>query len=170
MPTPKKPSLIHKANGNPSKKTFAENEAKPEQPGADELAPPPGMSPRAKKAWRHIVEGLHRCGLYTIADENALRKYCEAFAEWEHAQRMVWKFGHVVGKDKDGNLVKFEGRHNIETFPKINPWFRVSGDAFNRCAKLIPQLGLSPASRSGLATIVPPKELGEGEFDEFDQD
>ena len=166
----KVPTAVHKANGNPSKKTFTDDEATPEQVTLDELAPPAGLSRRAKKAWREIVEHLHRCGLYTVADQNTLMSYCEAFAEWQHAQKMVWKFGHVVGRDAEGKLVKFEGRHNVESFPRVNPWNKVCNDAFNKTMKLIAPLGLSPASRSGLTVVVPPKSPGEGGFDEFDDE
>jgi P27 family predicted phage terminase small subunit len=168
----KLPTEVHKANGNPSKKTFSDNEVSPEQFKVDELAPPAGLSARAKKVWIEIVEHLHRCGLYTVADKNTLIKYCEAFGDWQHAQKMVNKFGPVVGRTADGTLVKFEGKTaaTIESFPRINPWVKVCNDAFNKTIKLIGPLGLSPAARAGLTVVVPPRAPGEGEFDEFDDD
>lgn len=167
--TSKVPTAVAKARGNPSKKTFSENEAEPEQPKLDELAPPKGMSTKAKKAWNDIVGSLYKCGLYTVADENTLRKYCEAYAEWLHAQKMVWKLGAVVGRTKDDMLVKFEGKTaiDIESFPRINPWVKISNDAFGKVLKLIPQLGLSPAARSGMNVHKPPSKPGGGEYDEF---
>jgi phage terminase small subunit len=36
--------------------------------------------------------------------------------------------------------------------------------------KMVPQLGLSPASRSGLAVIKPPPDVGDNEYSEFDEE
>lgn len=164
------PTAIAKARGNPSKKTFSSDEANPEQYRIDELTPPAGLSPKAKKVWLEIVNHLHACGLYTVADQNTLSVYCEAFAEWQHAQKMVWRLGAIVGRNADGMLVKFEGKtvHDVKKFPFANPWVKYCNDAFNKMVKLIAPLGLSPASRSGLNVAKQPPIAGNGEFDEFD--
>ncbi len=163
------PTATAKARGNPSKKTFSDHEAEPEQFAVDELAPPRGLSPKAKKVWDEIVHHLHACGLYTVADQNTLIVYCEAFAEWQHAQKMVWRLGAIVGRNDHGQLVKFEGKtaSGIKKFPFANPWVKYCNDSFNKMVKLIAPLGLSPASRSGLNVTKPPPAAGDGEFDEF---
>ena len=169
--TAKVPTAIKVARGNPGKRAIDPNEVKPEQPDTDELSPPSGMSRLGKKYWREIVHHLHRCGLYTVADENTLRSYCEAFAEWQEAQKQVWRLGAVVGRTKDDKLVKYDHKANIETFPKVNPWCRVADAAFTRMTKLIPHLGLSPSSRVGLNVKPPaPDEPESNDFSEFDDD
>lgn len=152
----KVPTVLALARGNPSKNTYGEDEAKPDVLNLDGLMPPSSLSPKAKKVWTNIVKHLHKCGLYTVADEQTLMTYCESFAEWRYAQNKVWAEGQVINRqDEEGN----------DLFPRISPWVKVSNDAFNRMAKLIPQLGLSPAARSGL-NVKPPKSKV-GDFDDF---
>ena len=168
----KVPTATAKARGNPSKKTFSDNEAKPESVPLDELAPPAALSAKAKKVWVDIVHHLHNCGLFTVADQNTLIAYCEAFAEWQHAQKMVWKYGPVVGRTNEGKMVKFEGKTalDIESFPRVNPWVKFCNDAFNKMIKLIPKLGLSPADRAGLDVTPPTAKKSDSGFADLDDE
>jgi len=169
---PAVPTEIKIARGNPGKRALPKNEAKPKPLAASDLEPPRGISPRGRKFWNEIAVNLYECGLLTVADHKTLLMYVEAYAEWAEATTMVRQLGAVVGKDKFGNLVKFNKKANLEKIPFINPWCRVANAAFNRAAKLIPQLGLSPSSRAGIPKFQPtvPPAGGSGSPDGDDPD
>ena len=156
--TSKVPTNIKKARGNPGKRTISKNEAKPEPIEFDELAPPKGLSTKAKTIWRDIVKDLHTCGLYTVADKQTLIAYCEAYAEWVEAKNYIWKHGHLIKPTKKNGLL----------FPRLNPMTRVVDASFNRFIKLIPQFGLSPAARSNLDVTPPTAKKPKGGFDDLD--
>jgi len=144
MGNPAVATRLAKARGNPGKKTFSADEANPQQTfDVKELEPPAGLSTRAKKVWRDMVQGLHACGLYTLADKKTLMMYCEAFAEFEVENRKLIKEGSIMD------------RPDCPGFPMINPRVKIVNDAFNKALKLIAPLGLSPSARSGLIVKKP---------------
>lgn len=117
---------------------------------------PPQRMPRAPDfirhrsdeymAWKYLAERLHRLGLLTEIDRNALARYCVLWARWRKAEEFIEKHGDThpvrkVIKDEQGNeKVVVLG---FKPFPQV----RLAGDLADRLLRLEQQFGLTPASR-----------------------
>lgn len=83
-----KPANVHLLHGNPSKKPLAAllDEFKPEV----EIPDCPGwLWPEAKKEFKRITPELERYGLISLLDRSAIVRYCQAWAEYVWAKKML---------------------------------------------------------------------------------
>jgi phage terminase small subunit len=72
MGRPPKPTRLKVLQGNPGKRSLPKNEPKP----AAGAAPPPWMSPAARKEWARLAPRLLKLGLLTELDAEALAILC----------------------------------------------------------------------------------------------
>lgn len=101
----------------------------PERPG--------WLTPDAGDMWERVTPELERLGVLGRIDLGALAAYCEAWATWRAARRLLDAEGVVV-KGKDGNPVR-------------NPALLAANAASSELRAWAIQLGLTPAARQRMA-------------------
>ncbi len=140
-----KPTALRELQGGGGHRPHPKDEWKPEA-GAPEM--PRGLRKAARRAWVHWCAILVPPGILTKADGPALAIACDAFADWEEAQKDLLKTGLVLDTpvlDKENKPIMYEGR--ILMVRKENPAFNVKTKAVNTLKKFIIEFGLTPASR-----------------------
>lgn len=105
-------------------------------------APPRFLKGAARDEWLRVSTELHRLGLLTGADLHAFAAYCVSFARWVEAEEAVLdengktKFSYITDK---GNQL-------------YNPDLAAARQAMADMVKYACEFGLTPASRSRIAT------------------
>ena len=89
---PKKPLALERMEGNPGKRKLPE--------AADEISPPPEipdcpkwLDAGARAEWKRVIPLLSTLGLLGKIDRAAVAGYCQAWARWEKAERILSKHG-----------------------------------------------------------------------------
>jgi P27 family predicted phage terminase small subunit len=106
------------------------------------LTPPKDLSPAAKAEWQRIVTILAETKPLTQADIAALVIYSTSYATYAEAQAKVEEQGSVV-VGTTGSPIK-------------NPYLAVMKESWDRLKVLLPEFGLTPASRAKMAKQEPP--------------
>lgn len=144
-PTPTRLKIL---SGNPGKRPMNENEPQPE---IHLPRPPKHLSPAARKEWYRVGRILLHHRLISDMDRAALEAYCVIYARWVDAEQKVIRHGTIVlSPDKK--------------FPMKSPYLCVAEAALEQMRKLMIEFGLTPASRSRVASL-PSEE--EDELDRF---
>ena len=134
MATPKpQPTALKILKGNPSKRPLPENEPQPVLTARVPNAPP-HLKGEARKEWYSISKKLHRLGLLTEIDVNALALYCQAFGRWVDAQKEIDKRG-LLATTTNGNLVQ-------------SPYVGIANTAMRDCYTYLTAFGMTPSSRT----------------------
>jgi len=116
------------------------------------IPPELGSDHRAITEWRRLAPMLRQIRLVTDADRAALIALCLEWGRYVEATAQLAKLGMLV-KAPSG-------------YPMQNPYLSIATRALAGCAKLWPELGLTPSSR----TRVKPAEASGSDdpFAEFD--
>lgn len=128
-----KPTHLKLLQGNPGKRPVNKREPKPRP-----IAPscPSWLSAEAKKEWAVIAPELERLGLLTIIDGSALAGYCQSYARWKQAERVL---------DKDGFT-----RETESGFLQQRPEVSIAQKSLGLVAKFLVEFGMTPSSRARL--------------------
>lgn len=87
------PTALKIARGNPGHRRIRKDEP---QPSTDiDLAVPDILldDADARAEWTRTAPMLHRLGVFTEADRDALILYCATFSRWKQAERQLRKSG-----------------------------------------------------------------------------
>ena len=136
-PAPK-PTALKRLQGNPGRRRLNANEPQPRQ---GRVYCPRWLSPEAKREWRRVSGELTRLRLLTVVDQTALAIYCETFAEWRHACRVLDQEGYTYVTDKG-----YVGQH---------PMVAVKHKAGTLIKAFLAEFGMTPASRSRISIATP---------------
>jgi P27 family predicted phage terminase small subunit len=137
-PTPTNLRIIR---GNPGKRALPVGEPQVEAG----LPPAPRhLSPTARREWRRAGTLLARLGLVTAIDRALLASYCSAWSRLVDAEEKLREFGTIV-KTPNGMLVQ-------------SPYLQIANKAIEQLAKIAPEFGMSPSSRTKVATASPSQE------------
>lgn len=148
------PTWRHRLEGNPGKrKRNAQEPAPPPVPEDLDTAPPPELTgdARAIEEWTRLLPMLRLGRQVTDADRAALLALC---LEWS-------RYLTAIAKVAATSLIVMTPKG----YPIQNPYLPVATKAFSNCAKLWPELGLTPSSRSRVKTTT----TDEDPFSEFDR-
>ena len=122
---------------------------------------PSRLSPAAKAEWKRRVPELDALGVLQKVDVTILAMYCRDFVEWDAACREIDKLKSQfisVGREVSaGGVVLKPGR------VCQHPLFAIRDAADARLRKSCGELGMGPASRTGLA-IKPKAKSGKSRF------
>jgi P27 family predicted phage terminase small subunit len=119
--------------GNPGKRSIR---GQPEPQRPKQLPDPPDyLLPEAKAEWRRIAPELSRLGLLTLLDIHPLAAYCESWARWVLAERLLAATG--------GKLTVMSARGSEMPHPLL----RIADNAAADMIKFGSEFGLTPASR-----------------------
>lgn len=133
---------VKQATGAFRKNPQRENKAAPQ---ADGEAPdmPSWFGKVEKEKWDELTADLKTNGVLSSDTREILVAYCTAYAKWVEARAKVKKTGLAIeGVDKDGNRTITRNAYVSE----MNK-FR------EQLNKLLPELGLTPASRQKLTSL-----------------
>ena len=148
------PTALKVLQGNPGKRPLNRREPKPPPtaPGC-----PTWLSIEAKAEWRRVVPVLDQLGMLTKVDRAALATYCEEWATFVYAQRLVHEHGITIkvheSTSLDGQTLYFR--------PTKNPALQVARDAADKVRQFASEFGLTPSARTRLE--IP--EADDGELD-----
>jgi P27 family predicted phage terminase small subunit len=105
--------------------------------------PPKGMCKVAKAKWNELIGDLKRNGVLSTDTREMLVSYCTIYAKWIEARKKVEETGLAIESvDKMGQLV-------ISKNPYVSEMHKFR-DQLN---KLLPEFGLTPASRQKLTSM-----------------
>ncbi len=138
----KLPTHLRLLRGNPSKRPIG-REPEPLIPDTPP-SPPDFLSEAAVNEWWRIAPDLHALGLLTVLDVMPLAAYCQAFAHWIDAERLL-----AAMADKDatsGLLVRGQAGS-----PIANPLLKVARAAARDMLRVAGEFGLTPGCRSRLS-------------------
>lgn len=131
-PKPRRFSIVSGGKAN-EKTPPAPTEAPP-------LFAPPWLSVYGREQWDRLCPLLVRYGVVADVDASVLAAYCEASADFRRAREAL----------RDEPLVIERRLGHGATKAVTSPWFTASCTAARQMQALGAELGLSPASRSGI--------------------
>jgi len=141
-PVPTNIQLLH---GNPSKRAINKREPQPEIARPQY---PRWLSSEARNEWRRIVPELMRLGLLTLIDRAALAGYCQAYARWQQAERILTKEG----------LTTTTGNGYVQQRPEV----AIAQKSLQLVKAFCQEFGLTPASRTRISVPKPNGDDDEG--------
>jgi P27 family predicted phage terminase small subunit len=107
--------------------------------------PPTWMSAEAKAEWKRVVPGLQRLDLLKEEDRATLTAYCETWAQFVTATRMVNREGITT----EVVSVSASGSETVRTV--AHPAVAIASRAGRELRGYAAQFGLSPSSEQALA-------------------
>ena len=123
---------------NPQRKAVSAPTADGQSPKA-----PKGLYKVAKAKWNELIGDLKRNGVLSTDTREMLVSYCTIYAKWMEARKKVEETGLAIESvDKMGQLV-------ISKNPYVSEMHKFR-DQLN---KLLPEFGLTPASRQKLKSM-----------------
>jgi P27 family predicted phage terminase small subunit len=139
-----KPTAMKALHGNPGKRPM--NKQEPKFAGVPVC--PIWLSPVAKTEWKRIWSEVAELELLKATDQMALASYCQSYARWQSAEKIVDKEGQTVNEPITGKPNK-EGQVDIIGHKiKRHPATIIAKDEKMAMSKLASLLGFDPSSRS----------------------
>lgn len=151
--TKPKPTEQKILDGNPGKRPLNEQEPTPPPFEGDALAVPDELidNPRAVTEWLRCAPLVQRARIVTVVDRSALIAVCLEWSRYIDATKKVAALGMVI-KTPSG-------------YPIVNPYLSIATKALAGCARLWPELGMTPSGRTGVKVDGPPEGDAFAEFD-----
>lgn len=130
---PRKPTAQKELEGTDRKDRAPANEPKPdvEDPGA-----PSWLSQVAKEEWDRVAPYLLRLGLLTHIDRAALAAYCQNFARWHDAEKLIAENGLVMKTPNE--------------YEQQRPEIGIANTAMKQMKAFMVEFGMTPSARSGI--------------------
>jgi len=148
----KKPTALHKLEGDIHKERWPKNEPQPQ--GATTV--PKFLNKHAKNEWKRIAPELERLGLLTKVDRSTFAAYCQAYGRWVETE---YRLNELTDKALETNndasnayLLKTQAGNII-----ISPLFSVANRCLEQMRIFGTEFGLTPVSRSRI-NITPKPE------------
>lgn len=143
---PPKPTHLKVLEGNPGKRPLNQNEPKPKP-----LAPkcPSWLDREAKREWKRVAPELERLGLLTVVDGAALAAYCQAYARWVKAEKILQEKG-----------LTFETPNGYE---QQRPEVSIANKSMQIIRAFCAEFGLTPSARARMT--LPDEDDGDDFFD-----
>ncbi len=133
-----KPTAIRRMEGNPGKRGY--NHAEPQPPeGVPDC--PSHLNAAARDEWDRLAHMLHDMGVVTAVDRAALAAYCQCYGRWVEAEEKLQTTPMLL-KTSTG-------------YVQQSPWLSIANKQLELMGRYMTELGLTPASRSRIATIDP---------------
>jgi P27 family predicted phage terminase small subunit len=111
--------------GNPGKRPLRP-EPEPNVP-AECPDPPNFLSKYAQDEWWRIAPRLHRIGLLTVVDIQAMASYCQSYSRWRESEQLLARIAKdapsmrgLLVKSSDGNA-------------RRNPLIKIAADQLPTC-------------------------------------
>ena len=131
---PRKPTSLRLLEGNPSRRPLPKQEPKPK---ATTPTRPEWTAAEAKREWNRIVPELRRLGLLTLVDRAALVGYCQEWARYVQAQKLLTKFGLTFSTENG--------------YVQQRPEVAIAQKSLQLVRAFCAEFGLTPAARARLS-------------------
>lgn len=137
------PTKLKLLRGNPGKRPLNPNEP---QPDPEMPLKPTNMGEIASAKWDEMAPKLHRIGILTEIDGDALEAYCDAYEKMTLSRANMEMYGVTMGDKK-------------------HPAFQVWSDSLKLMKSFLTEFGMTPSSRSRLSASK--KESGKEDLSRF---
>ena len=138
-----KPTALRRLQGNLGKREY--NHAEPQAPeGVPDC--PPHLMDAARDEWDRLVDVLHGMGVVTLADRAVLAAYCQCYGRWVEAEEKLQSTPMLL-KTATG-------------YVQQSPWLSIANKQLELMGRYMAEIGLTPASRSRVASMSPPGSNG----------
>lgn len=135
-----KPGEIRKLEGNRGNRPIPETVKPPR--GDRPPDPPAHLTADARTEWKRVSRGLWDLGLLTVIDVAALAAYCQAWARWKNAEKLIEKAkktypagGGLFVQTSNGNLIQ-------------HPAVGIANRAMADLVKYSAEFGMTPSGRT----------------------
>ena len=126
-----KPTALKELAGNPRKRTLTKRDPKPPRGPLD---PPAHLCRAASDKWHELAKTFDQLGLLTTIDRTAFECYCETWARWVKAKRIVATKG----------LTYETGNGLIRKRPEV----QIAAECERLMRQYAAEFGATPSSRS----------------------
>ncbi len=156
-----KPTYLKMVTGNPGRRPLNQNEI---QPPRRKLVPKPPahLLPEAKAEWKRLAPALSLLGILSDLDHSPFAAYCQSYARWIQAERMLSGLAEQDASGRDALLVKTRAGGVT-----VNPAVWIARNAANDMVRYAAEFGFTPSSRTRVHTTVATAATG-GESSFFD--
>lgn len=146
-----KPTALKVVEGNKGRRPLNGSEPKPKKSNSK---PPAHLSSIGKKTWSSLIDRLGDMNLMTIADEYALERLVDCYAEILAYREAIKINGHTYTTEN------VQGGLMVRPRPEVG----MLADADRRFKSYLVEFGLTPAARSKVKEIDPENEDKTGHF------
>ena len=143
------PTYLKLIRGNPGCRKI-----KPEpQPSIPRTppAPPDFLSAEARTEWERVVSELLRLKLLTILDIAPLAAYCQSFARWVEAERIL---ARMAAEDPETKGLTVRGALGTAI---LNPMLKAARLSAQDMLRFATEFGFSPAARTRIQAGIGPE-------------
>ena len=153
---PRTPTRILKLHG--SRRAEGRKGECPPEPETGIPDKPDVLSERAEDIWGQVTALTDRMGVLTVADGNALARYCEMLVRWNDLAKFLAKHGetYTIFAYYRGMPVLDNKRRKIILQIKRFPQTVIADSLATQLLRIEQQFGLTPSARVGLC--VKPKD------------
>lgn len=151
-----KPTQLKVVTGNPGGRPLNQFEITPPM-SKSPLKPPAHLLPEGKAEWRRLAPTLTLLGVLSDFDSSPFAAYCQAYARWIHAERLLAKLAEQDPAGMGAMLIKTRGGGVTP-----NPLIWVARNAANDMVRYAAEFGFTPSARSRIQFPAPPTSSGNG--------
>ena len=149
-----KPTPLKIIQGNPGKRPLNHDVKFDTPKGVPE--PLRHLDRIAKAEWRRLAPVVFKVGLLTDGDLAAFGSYCAAYSTWYHAEKNL-----QAAMSENGGVMTFT---TDKGYQQQIPEIGIVNQARQTMIKIAREFGLTPSSRSGIATAEKDEENSIMEF------
>ncbi len=135
---PKKPSGLEDLQGRPGHRP--KNDAEPKPTAVASITAPAWLDRTAREVWNGLAPELHRLGLLTVLDVQALAGACRWWSVYRHADAIV-KRRQASRTLRLTDETKANGRQAI-------PELAIAQKAFKDATDIFARFGVTPSERA----------------------
>jgi len=142
---PPKPTALKRLAGNPGRRALNDDDLN--MPAASVISCPNWLDEKAQGEWRRITSSLKKVtGLLTSCDRAVLASYCQSWARWRDAEKMI---------AKEGTTITISGQHGYSA-TIVSPYVGISKTYHDAMIRSAREMGFTPSARSGVRIVKSP--------------
>jgi P27 family predicted phage terminase small subunit len=142
---PRTPSALNALRGNPGKRATNAEEPRPEALAS--IAPPAWLKAIGRETWHELAPELHRLGLLTVIDRQALAAGCRWWAIYRTADQKLRR--GLVMQTPSG-------------YRQAAPEVAIAHAAFKAAMEIFSRFGVTPSERTRLHSPQPKDAAPDG--------
>ena len=135
-----KPSALKELQGNPGKRALPARRPR-SQVRRRAPSPPEWLSEDARGEWHRVAKVLISTRVLTETDLMALAAYCDAYARWREARKLLEDQGLTVDTMMGGT--------------KVHPAWTIANQSMSQMRAFMAEFGMTPSSRSRVHVEAP---------------
>jgi len=144
-----KPTQLKVITGNPGGRPLNKFEIAPPM-SKSPPKPPAHLLPEGKAEWKRLAPTLTLLGVLSELDAAPFAAYCQAYARWMQAERLLAKLAEQDPAGMGAMLIKTRGGGVMP-----NPLVWVARNAANDMVRYAAEFGFTPSARSRIQFATP---------------